>query len=196
MARAARGRSGEGGHSQRGASALEFALVLPVIVFMIFGIIETGFIVRDLVSIRSAAEDGVRSASVAANTPTADFKILNAVKGHLGIPKSNIVRIVVYKASGPGVAPSASCKAGAPLSGEQCNVYTAADFNRTSVAFGCKSGGPDLRYCPTNRGVTISNPDWLGVYVKAQHTGLSGIFNANLTIERTVVLPLERGASQ
>ena len=65
--------------------------MLPVIVFMIFGIIETGFIVRDLVSVRSGSEEGARMAAIAANTPTADFKILNAVKAHLGIPKSNIV---------------------------------------------------------------------------------------------------------
>lgn len=180
---------------ERGASALEFAIILPTLIIMIFGIIETGFLVKDLVAVRNAAEEGVRAGAVGANSATSDFKILAAVEAHLGASEKEIVRIVVYKASGPGAPPSASCKAGVPGLTEKCNVYTKADFDLASNQFGCLGASPDKNYCPTTRDVTLENPDWLGVYIKAHHPGISGLFSGTLDLERIAVFPLERGGS-
>ena len=174
---------------------MEFAIILPTLIIMIFGVVETGFLVKDLVSVRNAAEEGVRAGAVGANGATSDFKILSAVKAHMGQSKGQVVRIVVYKASGPGAQPSASCKAGVPGIGEKCNVYTKTDFNRLSSQFGCLSTSPDKNYCPTTRDASLATPDWLGVYIKAHHPGISGLFEGTLDLERVAVFPLERGGS-
>jgi Flp pilus assembly protein TadG len=49
---------------EKGASAVEFALVLPILILLIFGIIQFGFIFNDYISITHAAREGVRWASL------------------------------------------------------------------------------------------------------------------------------------
>jgi Flp pilus assembly pilin Flp len=50
---------------ERGAEALEFALVFPVAAFLLFGLIYAGFAVAANVSLAHAASRGVRYASIA-----------------------------------------------------------------------------------------------------------------------------------
>jgi Flp pilus assembly protein TadG len=45
---------------EKGASAVEFALVLPVLMLMLFGIIEFGFIFYDKAVITNASREGAR----------------------------------------------------------------------------------------------------------------------------------------
>jgi Flp pilus assembly pilin Flp len=56
---------------ERGAEALEFALVFPVVAFLLFGLIYGGFAVAAQVSLAHAASRGVRFASIAVD-PVAD----------------------------------------------------------------------------------------------------------------------------
>lgn len=49
-------RTGE----ERGAAAVEFALVLPILIFLVFGIIEFGFVFNRWLSVTHAAREGVR----------------------------------------------------------------------------------------------------------------------------------------
>jgi Flp pilus assembly protein TadG len=52
------------GRSQRGAVALEFALVLPVLLLLVFGIIEFGFAYHAWDATQNAAREGARLAAV------------------------------------------------------------------------------------------------------------------------------------
>ncbi len=45
---------------EKGASAVEFALVLPVLIVILFGIIEFGFILYDKAVITNASREGAR----------------------------------------------------------------------------------------------------------------------------------------
>ena len=45
---------------QRGAAAVEMALVLPLLFMLIFGIIEFGFIFNRYITVTHAAREGVR----------------------------------------------------------------------------------------------------------------------------------------
>ncbi|MEN8114150.1 MAG: TadE/TadG family type IV pilus assembly protein [Actinomycetota bacterium] len=49
---------------ERGASAVEFALVLPILVLLVFGIMESGWFFAQQVEIRNAAREGARLAVV------------------------------------------------------------------------------------------------------------------------------------
>ena len=49
---------------EKGASAVEFALVLPVLVLLVFGIVQFGILFYDYISITHAAREGVRWAAL------------------------------------------------------------------------------------------------------------------------------------
>ena len=46
--------------SERGAAAVEFAIILPVLVMLVFGIVEFGFVFNRWLSMTHAAREGVR----------------------------------------------------------------------------------------------------------------------------------------
>lgn len=56
--------------TQTGAAMVEFAIVLPLFVFLIFVPIEFGFALYDKGVITNAARNGARSAIIASNTKT------------------------------------------------------------------------------------------------------------------------------
>jgi len=58
-----RARRGQGRHD-RGAAAVEFALVVPLLLMLVFGIIDYGRFFFDSVSLRQGAREGARQAVV------------------------------------------------------------------------------------------------------------------------------------
>lgn len=65
-----RGAAGD----QRGAAAVEFALVLPILLLLLFGIISYGYMLSFRGSLSQGAAEGARAAAVAvAQTPTASL---------------------------------------------------------------------------------------------------------------------------
>jgi Flp pilus assembly protein TadG len=64
--------------SERGAAAVEFALVLPFLLLLVFGIIEFGFIFNRYISVTHAAREGVRELSVGISTTQAQTDAVNS----------------------------------------------------------------------------------------------------------------------
>lgn len=58
------GRSGSGHRGERGAAAVEFAILLPLLVIILFGIIAFGLAMIQKVTYVSAAREGARYAAV------------------------------------------------------------------------------------------------------------------------------------
>ena len=50
--------------ADQGAAAVEFALVVPILVFLLFGIIDYGLYFTNSLSVRAGASEGARQASV------------------------------------------------------------------------------------------------------------------------------------
>ena len=50
--------------NEKGASAVEFALILPILVILIFGIVEFGIAFNNYITITHAAREGARRAAV------------------------------------------------------------------------------------------------------------------------------------
>ncbi|MHB8376312.1 MAG: TadE family protein [Dehalococcoidia bacterium] len=50
--------------SQRGQSLVEFALVMPVLLILVLGIMEFGFAITDQISVTNAARDGARAGAL------------------------------------------------------------------------------------------------------------------------------------
>lgn len=51
---------------ERGQATVEFAMVLPLVVFLLLAVVQTALVVRDYVAVVHAAREAVRAASVEA----------------------------------------------------------------------------------------------------------------------------------
>lgn len=188
---------GRRARDDRGAVIVEAAVIAPLFFLLLFAILEFGIAMRSYLALSNAVRDGAREASVEANETDADYSAVNLV-GSAGavIPDGRIQRIVVYHAAGPGAEPSAGCKAGIPSStpGQECNVYTAADFGRAATDFGCDPvvPSPDRFWCPSDREIARSGPpDWVGVWMQIDHPWVTGLFGSGLTMTDHQVLRIE-----
>lgn len=54
-------------HEQRGAAAVEFALIMPLLLILVFGIISYGYMLSFRQAISQGAAEGARAAAVAQN---------------------------------------------------------------------------------------------------------------------------------
>ena len=70
--------------SQSGASAVEFALILPILLLLVFGIIEMGFALFDKGMITNASREGARTGISYRVPPFTDEEISNVVNSYLG----------------------------------------------------------------------------------------------------------------
>ncbi|MFA5564936.1 MAG: TadE/TadG family type IV pilus assembly protein [Acidimicrobiia bacterium] len=193
----------------RGAAMLETALITPVFFALIFGIIEFGLVYRDTLTAADAAGSGARMGAILGPRPTptnvsADFEIIRAVRQSLGaIPVEWVDRIVVFKAQGPGAGSPTSqitneCKNGVSVPG-LCNVYDPGNAflaiqssDNNAAFFECPSG----RACPwapytRKNGPTVFDIEYLGVWIRIQRPGLTGLFAKEFTIEQASVVRLE-----
>ena len=63
------------GCGRRGIATVELAIVAPLLILLLFGIIEFGLIVKDMVGLNQAAREGARTAAVGATPTTIDSRI-------------------------------------------------------------------------------------------------------------------------
>ncbi len=73
-----------GSKGQSGASAVEFAIVLPILVLLVFGIIEFSVAFYDKAMITNASREGARAGIVFRVPPVTDEEITNVVNTYLG----------------------------------------------------------------------------------------------------------------
>jgi Flp pilus assembly protein TadG len=66
---------------ERGAAALEFALVLPILVMLVFGIIEFGRGYHAKVELTGAVREGARELALGKSTGEATTATINAAPG-------------------------------------------------------------------------------------------------------------------
>lgn len=55
--------------NEKGASAVEFALILPILIMLVFGIFQFGIAYNNYITITHAAREGARRAAVDLNNP-------------------------------------------------------------------------------------------------------------------------------
>lgn len=67
--------------SERGAAAVEFALVFPLLVLILFGIVEFGSIYNAQLMLTSAAREGARTMAVTGDAAAAKAAVLAASIG-------------------------------------------------------------------------------------------------------------------
>ena len=69
---------------QQGAAAVEFALILPIFLLMLFGIMDFGYMINRSSIVNNAARDGARQASLGESEDVVRASVLNSLDGMPG----------------------------------------------------------------------------------------------------------------
>jgi Flp pilus assembly protein TadG len=80
-------------HREDGASAVEMALLAPLLFMLVFGIIEFGLAFLQVQSIKTAVREGGRAAAVGANVTTIQQKTIDASSGAIPSGQSGNVAV-------------------------------------------------------------------------------------------------------
>ncbi|MEP9365604.1 TadE family protein [Nocardioides sp. CN2-186] len=192
---------------QRGAVAVEAALVLPLLVTMMFGIIELTMLVRDNIAVASAARVGVRAATTTAavmsgpgtctyredvattcsagNSPAPGLAELAAdaiQTSGSSMNKDTIDYILVYKANKQGY-PGLDGNTTMPTS---CAGYSSCvkfQWADAANAFRYKSG----TWASTSVNACAGEADSVGVYLHITHQFLTGLFPGSIGLDDRAV---------
>ena len=176
---------------ERGVAMVEAAIVTPLLLMLLFGIIEFGFMFKDTLTLANSSRAGSRMASAAAADPLADFYVLQAVKGASGTFTS-VQQVIVFRATSPTSTVPASCLSSAVAG--VCNVYNQTDMAISQATFQGAGYTKDDAWAAATRVTSIravNGPDFLGVYVKAQHNSVFRIIVPSRTLTDTTVMRLE-----
>jgi Flp pilus assembly protein TadG len=179
---------------EQGTALVEFALVAPVLILLVFGAIEYGMFFKDYLTVSNTTRTGARVGSAAGSSADADYQILQAVKSAAtALPggANSIEQISIYKATSTGGGPTSTCQTTSSAA-DKCNTYTASAFSQPSSKFGCGAGSLDSIWCPTTRQDSQAvGPDYIGVRVKTTHGFMTKLFGTSRVIGDSVVMRIE-----
>ena len=131
----------------RGASVVEMALVGPLLMALLFGVIEMGGLMKSHSSASHSVAMGARVAGIAGNDALADQSILASMSEETsGIPMGDIEYVIIWRALATGEAVPAAC----------ANAVTGGVVNTSSL--GVYDGG-------------VSSAGACNVYVKPGQPG-------------------------
>lgn len=194
-----RGRS----RDQKGAVAVEAALVTPLLVLLVFGIIEMSMLMRDTVSVNSSVRTGARIASVSAAsgpgtcptgpsappcTPAQAPALAQAAADAIqragsAMPQDSIEWVMIYEAGANGFPigqTTLTCSS-------NCVTYTWNDANnRFQYQAGSWNSTTAINAC-----VNDANRDAVGVALRARHTWVSGLFGDGVEMTERSVMQFE-----
>jgi hypothetical protein len=181
-------------YRERGAALVEFALVAPVLLLLIFGAFEYGMFFKDYLTVANTTRTGARVGSAAGSSADADYQILQAVKAAAtALPggSNSVQQISIYKSTSSGGGPTATCQTTSSAT-DKCNTYTASAFSQPLTKFGCGTGSLDSVWCPTTRVDSQAvGPDYIGVWVKTTHGFVTKLFGTSRSITDNVVMRIE-----
>jgi hypothetical protein len=107
---------------ERGAVLVEAALAIPILLLVLFAILEIGGSLLAYSGTASAARSGARAASLAGADPMADSLILNSVAQDYGAGRNEIQLIVIWHAAGPVESVPVACVPAGPYAPNAASV--------------------------------------------------------------------------
>jgi hypothetical protein len=180
---------------------VEFAILLPILMFLFMGTIDIGL----AFNAGRQAEDTLRAAARLGAADgikrPADYTVLRAIAAQnggagLGQPEGKIDRVVIYKATGTGEVPVA-CWTGSVA--DLCNSYQGSILDTLVSPAGFTNpncaGDLDAAWCPTARRAAFDEGANLGVAIRVTRKPLLGEWNGESLgvseITRRVVFRME-----
>lgn len=202
---------------ERGAVAVEAALVTPVVLLLIVGILEFSFILRDYVAVSSVVRVGARIASAnpgagpASCTPTPCTPptapafagmAANAIQqAGTAMPQDSIDYIIVYQANSKGYpAPTGTATASIPA-----NAATTAPPVGSSTPCSGFANCVAYRWVDSSNTFAYASGSWssasvdacpttaynVGVWMRATHKNITGFFGSTKNLSDKTVMKFE-----
>lgn len=175
-------KSGEGG-----SAAVEAALVTPLVMALLFGIIELGFLFKDYLAAAGAVRSGVRIAS--ATPRNATFAQVAADKVALAggaMNLNDVQQLWVYKADTAtempfGFTDFTSCTV--------CVTFRWDSGTQKFVKLTDNWQALDQNACSSSS--LTGPPDRIGVYLELKHDAFTGLVFNTVTISEASIMTLE-----
>lgn len=161
-------------HRERGAVMVEMAIVVPVFVLLLFGMLEFGLAFKDKLAMGHAVSHATRDATIRGNEDIADIEILNAFTEGLVAAASidTVSHVDIFLADANGDPTPGSWNRYVP-DGSGCGWNPCPGTMPGPPVYGNPSGykpcDRDTAYDPTD-GV-----DTIGVEVEYTHSWVTGI---------------------
>lgn len=196
---------------QSGAIAVEAALVTPILLVLIFGMIEFGFLLRDYAAVSSSARTGARIASTGADagpgtcetgpeaapctstsSPALAQEAADAIqRAGSAMPPDFINYILVYEANAQGF-PGANGNTTMPTDCSGVPNCVRFVWRDSADAFRFGGGAWNSRMIsacfPGNSSYPMHR---VGVHVNATHPMMTGLFGSAITVSDRAVLDFE-----
>lgn len=193
-----------GARTERGAVVVEAALVTPLLMALLLGIIEMALLMKDDVALTSAVRNGGRTASAnagagaggvneggdcvspcsPANAPMFAQLAANSIQtAGTALPRDSILELWVYKANDKGYPGNNGSTTMA--CGSNCVKYK---WVPSKDQFRYSSGtwtSSQVNACANN------SPDAVGIYLLARHDFMTGFFGQSVNIEDQAVFTFE-----
>lgn len=169
---------------ERGAVALELAMLLPIAVILIVIVFDIG---SGFGSARSSAATARAAARVAAQelgSPQADYQAVRAVATGFTESGDNVDWVVIYKPTTDlGSKLPAGCTPPSFGVGGACNVYNRTQIEAADPTLfddGDCAGSIDTAWCPSSRS---ADDEWVGVAVFGSHERILGLTSTSAGLD-------------
>jgi hypothetical protein len=180
---------------------VELALLLPFLALLLFGTVEIGTSTVAASRLDSAVSQAARVGAAGGTLSTVDRDVLLALRAALPAEQvTRLDRVVVYRASAPDAGPPAGCLKAVGSTSEigavGCNSYTGATVRaltpQTTAGFGGAPGARDAFWPPASRKDHLADPpDYLGVWVRTAHQGVTGVSFLHLDLSSKAVYRIQ-----
>ena len=171
---------------ERGAAALEFALVSPLFFLVVFGGIEIGLMFRSHLALQDMSRSAARVASIQRNAPDADREILQRVVSGSASLNGEVTKVIIFSAPTLDAGLPASCIDGSDNPSSQSGLCNAYGPEFVDVASGVAAVETGL--------TSAQRTQWqnLGIYIEYDYEYVTGFFDSiTLSAETVEVVELD-----
>lgn len=168
---------------ERGAAALEFALVAPFFFLVVFSGIEIGMMFRSHLALEDMSRGAARIASVQRNDPGADTAILTHINNRASVLNGDITKVIIFAAPTLNAELPVDCDVATASRANQCNVYIVDGRGVQGVL---DDGANEAGLTATERAAWQN----LGIYVEYDYQYVTGFFDS-ITLSTTSVEVVE-----
>ena len=193
---------------QRGAVLVETAMVVPILIFLCFGIFEVGVAWRSSNELTRSVGSAIVDSGRQTDGRYSDLFAMERITASLAGTET-LDWVIVYKTDDTRPEPSVDClNDAAAIAGtnqvrsrpDECVVFggvfaenaTTADFPSPTC-----TGDIDDDFCPADRdSVLTAGTDRLGLAVQVQHDWLTGFLPGGVTLADHAVIPIITGINE
>ena len=200
-----------GPRAESGAVAVEAALIFPLLVLLIFGMIEFAFVMRDYAGVANSVRVGSRVAATGAaagpgvcetgpdapvctstSSPVLAQEAADAIqRGGSSMPGDNINYMLVYRANSAGF-PGSEGNTTMPTTCSGTADCVQFNWRDSLDAFRYQSGSwSSVSISACFPGSTANPMHRVGIYLDASHPMMTGLFGASIKLTDRAVMNFE-----